>query len=141
MLLTNGQIEYAPVIATMHADCFEEKWSENAIRTLLNLPTTIAWLDERGFLLCSRVLDEMEILTIGVLPEYRQQKIASQLLTEMIEWASQKQITKIFLEVSAQNTAAQKLYQKFGFYQTGLRAGYYKTHQGSIDALCLTKDI
>ena len=99
MLVASGQIEYAPVIAAMHAVCFEDKWSQNAIETLLRLPTTVCWADERGFLLCSHVLDEMEILTIGVLPEYRQQKVASMLLAEMISWASCQGIQKIFLAV------------------------------------------
>ena len=139
MLVVSGQVEYASVIAAMHSSCFNDKWSEKSIQTLLSLPTTIGWVSEYGFLLCSHVLDEMEILTIGVLPECRRKSIGTNLLEEMIKWASNANITKIFLEVSVRNIPAQKLYQKFGFCKTGVRTGYYQTPQGPVDALCLTK--
>ena len=141
MSVVSGQISYAPVIADMHAVCFETPWTEAELQTLLALPTTVAWLTEQGFLLCSRVLDEMEILTVGVLPPYRRQGVAHALLQEMITYAKERGITRIFLEVSAENRAAQGLYRKVGFQQTGRRQGYYRTAKGPTDALCLTLSI
>ena len=141
MLVASGQTAYAPVIAEMHAACFELPWTESEIQKLLALPTTVTWLTEQGFLLCSRVIDEMEILTIGVLPAFRRQGIAQGLLQEMINYAKDHQITRIFLEVSAENTPAQCLYRQVEFQQTGLRKGYYHTADGSVDALCLTKQM
>ncbi|MBQ7413717.1 MAG: GNAT family N-acetyltransferase [Alphaproteobacteria bacterium] len=141
MFIANGQTAFAPVIAELHQNCFWASWSESDIRDLLCLSTTVGWLTEASFLLCSRVADEMEILTIGVLPTCRRQGLAASLMTEMISYARQNHIHRIFLEVSAQNEPAQRLYDHFGFIQTGIRPGYYKTADGMVDALCLTKTL
>ena len=141
MSVVSGQMTYAPVIADMHAACFEAPWTVSEIQTLLSLPTTQCWLTEQGFLMCSHVIDEMEILSIGVLPDCRRQGVALRLLQDMISYAHENNIARVFLEVSAENKAAQNLYNRVGFQQTGCRKGYYRTANGSVDALCLTKVI
>ena len=138
MFITSGQTQYAPALAEIHRHCFEHPWSESELATLLALPTTIGWVAEQGFLLCARVLDEVEILTICVLPEHRRQHIAFDFLKRLQTYALEQQINRIFLEVSSDNSAAQALYHKMGFRQTGIRPGYYQTATGSKDALCLT---
>jgi len=133
------QSAFAPVIANMHAECFNPAWSETEIATLLALPTTRLWLSDVGFLLCSCVLDEMEILTIGVLPEYRRQGEAKKLLHQMCDEAKTDGIRTIFLDVSVQNTPAYHLYTKLGFIETHRRSGYYHTPDGPVDAICMMK--
>ena len=98
-------------------------------------------MSEEGLLLCSEVADEMEILTICVLPEFRRQHVAHDLLQELFRYAKTHKIKQIFLEVAEDNPAAQKLYKGVGFIQTGRREGYYARKEGSVDALCLTKKI
>ena len=139
MLVASGDTAFSPVLSTVHAQCFDKPWSEQEIFSLLSLPTTVGWITEKGFLLCSHVADEMEILTICVLPIFRKQGVAFQLLQDLFYYASQKNVTRVFLEVSISNQPAQRLYQKAGFIQTGVRKNYYKTTNGFIDALCLTK--
>jgi ribosomal-protein-alanine N-acetyltransferase len=141
MLVASGDTAFSPVLSTIHAQCFDKPWSEQEMFSLLSLPTTVGWLTEQGFLLCSHVADEMEILTIGVLPTFRKQGVGIQLLQTLFSYASDKKVSHIFLEVSADNLPAQHLYQKAGFIQTGLRKNYYKTATGFTDALCLTKTI
>ena len=63
MFIADAQTAFAPVIAELHRHCFQVPWSESDIRDLLCLPTTVGWVTESSFLLCSRVVDEMEILT------------------------------------------------------------------------------
>ena len=140
MLVSSGQVEFAPVIAELYRQCFPEVWPVSEIQKILALPTTIGWVTEKGFLICSRVLDEMEIISIGVLPAYRRMHIASALMDDLITYATFNKIKKIFLEVSVLNTPAQGLYARFGFKQTGVRSGYYQAQDGRIDALCLTKE-
>ena len=134
-------IAYASALAALHAQCFAKPWSEDEIKTLLTLPTTILWITAQGFLMCSKIADEMEILTIGVLPAYRRQHIASNFLQSMLNYASQNDIHGIFLEVSITNQPAQALYYRFGFQEIGRRRGYYRTEQGAVDALCLKRII
>lgn len=141
MLVASGDTAFSPVLSTIHAQCFDKPWSEQEMFSLLSLPTTVGWLTEQGFLLCSHVADEMEILTIGVLPTFRKQGVGFQLLQTLFGYASDKKVSHIFLEVSADNLPAQHLYQKAGFIQTGIRKNYYKTATGFTDALCLRKTI
>ena len=140
MSLCKG-ILFAPIAAKIHAKCFERGWSEKEFQKLLALPTSRLWMSEEGFLLCSEVADEMEILTICVLPEFRRQHIATDLLHELFDYAKTQKIKRLFLEVAEDNEAAQKLYYGAGFKETGRREGYYARKKGAVDALCLTKKI
>ena len=140
MSLCKG-IFFAPIAAKIHSKCFEKGWSEKEFQKLLALPTSRLWMTEEGFLLCSDVADEMEILTICVLPEFRRQHVAKDLLRELNGYAKDHAIKQIFLEVAEDNVPAQKLYLGSGFAQTGKREGYYKRKKGTVDALCFTKKI
>ena len=141
MLVASGDTAFSPILATIHAQCFEKPWTEREMFSLLSLPTTVGWLTEQGFLLCSHVADEMEILTIGVLPAFREQGVGFQFLQGLFTYAMKNQVKHVFLEVSADNKPAQHLYQKAGFTQTGTRKNYYKTATGFTDALCFTKTL
>ena len=140
MSLCKG-VFFAPIAAKIHCKCFDKGWSEEEFSKLLALPTSRLWMTEEGFLLCSEVADEMEILTICVLPEFRRQHIAQDLLFELFRYAKGQKVKRIFLEVAEDNEAAQKLYQASGFKQTGRREGYYVRKDGAVDALCLTKKV
>ena len=94
-------------------------------------------MNEKGMLLCSHVADEMEILTFGIIPEFRRQGLGIQLLNQMFEYAKENKINKIFLDVAEDNIPAIKLYEKMGFELTYRRKGYYQ--KGQVDALIYTK--
>lgn len=128
-------------MAALHASAFDEPWTEHAFAELMRLPTTRGWIDETGFILCSHVVDEMEIMTICTHPEYRRQGYGRALLERLFEYAGTAGVAKIFLEVRADNMPAQKLYESAGFVVSGIRKGYYHTHQGQIDAVCMVKDM
>lgn len=129
---------YAPVLAALHAQAFpDEPWSPESFATLLAQPGVVGLLDERGgFLVLRLVLDEAEILTLGVTP--KREGIATSLLNEAIERLRRRDIATLHLEVAAPNVAARALYEKAGFTQTGLRRRYYA--DGS-DALTLSKGV
>ena len=57
-------------------------------------------------MVCSRVCDEMEILTICIEPQYRQKGMATAFLNHLFQYAEQHQIKRIFLEVSVENKNA-----------------------------------
>jgi len=141
MSVVRAEPAYATVVAELYRQCFPDVWKEADIQKILMLPTTVLWVSEKGFLLCSHVLDEMEIISIGVLPAYRRQHFGSSFLKEMMDYANQNDVKKIFLEVSVENSPAQALYHQFGFTESGTRKNYYKTKNGFVDALCLIKQI
>ena len=69
--------------------------------------------------------DEAHITNIAVRELYHHQGIGELLLISTIDLATRLNARIITLEVRASNTAAQSLYHKYGFIQTGLRRGYY----------------
>jgi len=117
---------YVDVAAALHATSFEHPWDKKEFLSLLSLPTTKGWIDGSSLLLVSHVLDEIEILTILVHPNFRGQGKAFSLLTHLIQYAKQNNVRQIFLEVNIQNTPAISLYEKIGFQKTGIRKNYYK---------------
>ena len=91
MLVVDNKTAYTSVLSQMHKHCFNPYWNEKEFHSLLMLSNTILWIEDQGFLLCSYVLDEMEVLTIGVMPDYRRNGIGAKLLEQMISFASDKQ--------------------------------------------------
>lgn len=118
-------LAHAPVLALMHRTAFPaDPWDTASFLTLLQQPGVIALLDERGgFLLLRSVLDEAEILTLGVTAP--RQGIGKALLQAALSHARRQNITKLHLEVAETNLAAHALYAGFGFAATGRRPAYY----------------
>ena len=135
-MIVEAGLAYAPVLTALHAQAFPgEPWSTESFSALLAQPGVVALLDERGgFLVLRLVLDEAEILTLGV--TRKREGIATALLEAAIELLRRRDIATLHLEVAAPNVAARALYEKAGFIQIGLRRRYYA--DGS-DALMLRK--
>lgn len=63
---------------------------------------------------------------------FRNQKIGSCLLKSLIELALNLNLKVLNLEVRESNTAAIKLYKKYGFEPCGLRKNYYNNIENAI---------
>lgn len=121
--------EDVPSILAMEKECFSEPYSEEAIRSSLDLPytkNTLAELDgiPVGYLLATDLCGEAEILRIAVKKEFRTQGAAHALLSEFFCTLSEE--TRCFLEVRKSNAAAGALYRSVGFTVYGIRKNYYK---------------
>ncbi|MFT6556913.1 ribosomal protein S18-alanine N-acetyltransferase [Sneathiella sp.] len=134
----------APVIAALHQACFDPGWTEAEFKSLLSVPgglVQITSLDHNpvGFCFYRLVAEEAEIITIGVLPEYRNRTVGAQLLENGQERLAGLNINTLFLEVSETNLSAQKLYENIGFSVTGRRKNYYTEAAEKVDALIMSK--
>ena len=139
VVLTKNHCSVASVI---HQTGFDFSWSTETFESLLLLPTTLGWIDETGVLICSRVCDEIEILTICVHKNYRHHGYGDKWLDFLFQYADAHQINRILLEVSVENIPALKLYQKKGFIEIARRKNYYKKKDGTFcDAVCMEKQI
>jgi ribosomal-protein-alanine N-acetyltransferase len=78
-----------------------------------------------GFCSFWRVLDELHINNLAVLPEYRRSHIGTALLRRVLEDGARLGASRATLEVRRSNEAARMLYEKFGFSVAGVRRGYY----------------
>ncbi len=141
-------------LAVLHADCFaplpETPWSETAFRTLLNIPTTHAWVagpgegphegQIQGLLMVRELAGDWEVLTICVDPRAWRGGIARTLFAEFLAFAGDD--ANIVLEVAVDNDPAIALYRAFGFQPVGRRPGYYagdSAERGRVDALILAR--
>lgn len=83
------------------------------------------------------VLDEAELLTIGVATQQQRKGYGRAMLLEIMHIAHTKSLQRVYLEVRHSNAAAIALYRSVGFVEIGLRRGYYRTALGSEDALVM----
>jgi [ribosomal protein S18]-alanine N-acetyltransferase len=109
---------------------FGEGWTQNQLLSSLTvakarLVLAIAAHDIIGFALTRTVIDETELLMIGVHQQWQRQAIASQLLREIIRYEAAQGHCRIFLEVRLENHARQ-FYENVGFSEIGRRANYYR---------------
>ena len=141
-----------PLIAALHQACFidspeaGEVWDKPAISEILAIPGVRCLLascgDQPAGLVIGRIAsDEMEILSLGVVPSLRRRGIAHRLLTASFDRAASAGAIKIFLEVAEDNGPARGTYESAGFQVVGRRPAYYRRAKGAAAAaLILSRD-
>ncbi len=119
---------HAEVMGHIHEAAFppDEVWSATVLALHAGLPGGFGLMDPRGgFVLARTIMDESEILTIGVVPQARRLGIGARLLRAVMTEAASMAATTMFLEVATHNGAARALYAGLGFQEVGLRKRYY----------------
>ena len=91
-----------------------------------------------GFCSFWRVLDELHINNLAVMPELRRTGIGSMLLAFVLKRGGELGARRATLEVRRSNDAARMLYERFGFAVAGVRPGYYS--KPVEDALVFWRD-
>ena len=125
---------------------FGEAWNANQCLSILGLPGVWMLLARQdgiaaGFALSRVVLDEAELLLLGVRPIFRRHGVGSALLARVKTQAGTRGARRLHLEVRDGNPAL-ALYRARGFAQVGSRPGYYRGDDGkSFDALSLAVPI
>ncbi len=123
---------------------FDDFWSISIFKQELvneNSYYLVALLDNKivGFAGYMLILDEADITNIVVKKDMRNKKIATKLLSALLDTIYPiEKIETITLEVNENNKHAIHLYENFGFKKEGIRKNYYKNHE---NALILTKKI
>ena len=143
-----GDISVIPIeqrhikeIARLEEICFSEPWSEEGILEAYRLGTKFfaAEADKKliGYIGIKAVIDEGYITNIAVFPEFRRRGVAKALLNKVFEFAKEKGLSFVSLEVRPSNTEAVSLYEKTGFKEEGRRKNFYRLPLE--DALIMTK--
>ena len=111
-------VAHAAAMAAIHRMAFPlaETWGSEAIARQLALPGVFGWLDPHGGMILTRVAaDEVEVLTLAVIPKVRRQGIGLRLLEAALTHAAARGARIAFLEVAISNVAARGLYERAGF--------------------------
>jgi ribosomal-protein-alanine N-acetyltransferase len=121
---------------------FSLPWPERSFRfEIADNPASRAWVAELdgkivGMIVAWLLVDEAHIATIATHPEFRRQGIASRLLIHALEYMRSEGARTSVLEVRESNAAAQEMYRKFGFEESGRRPRYYRDN--NEDAVLMT---
>ena len=137
-------VEDVPAVAELDRISFSLPWTERSFHfEVSSNPASRCWVAEQGGQIIGVVvawllLDEVHIATIATHPESRRQGIAQALLAHILKLGAKDGALSSFLEVRASNLAAQAMYHKFGYEETGRRLRYYKDN--GEDAILMTLD-
>lgn len=95
----------------------------------------------RGYVILMPVYGEAELLNIGVVAAQQCRGLGRAMLRDMLEFARNGKMRRVFLEVRASNDAALALYRSAGFSEIGVRRGYYRNANFSEDAITMACDL
>lgn len=89
-----------------------------------------------GFIGVWLMVHEAHIVTVATRGDFRRKGVGERLLIAAIELAQDADQDVVTLEVRASNSAAQAMYEKYGFTRAGVRKRYYTDDHE--DALIMT---
>ena len=133
-----------PVLTALHAACFNapwvQPWTHRSFAEVLQMPGAGAQIatvgpEPVGFALARAVVDEAELLLIGIHPEHRRAGHGRKLLDHLVQVLRGAGAARLFLEVAESNRPATAFYAQAGFEAVGRRAKYYEGE----DALVMVK--
>lgn len=130
-------IVHVPLLAALQNASFpDEPWPESAFAPLLAIPAGFGLLADHeapiGFALARVIVDEAEIISLGVIPSARRHGYARAILLALIAECRARGASTLFLEVAARNEPAKLLYRTEGFSELGKRRGYYRNGDDAV---------
>ncbi|MFK7991445.1 MAG: ribosomal protein S18-alanine N-acetyltransferase [Sandaracinaceae bacterium] len=120
----------AAEVARVFAACFDAPWTVDELAREPTRPGALCLVARGqagivGYVLMRAVLDESELLSIGVQPEARGRGVGRALLDVALTECRRAGIEHVHLEVRADNASARSLYLRAGFVEVGRRTAYY----------------
>ncbi|MQA31217.1 MAG: ribosomal-protein-alanine N-acetyltransferase [Luteitalea sp.] len=118
------------ILAVEHAS-FTSPWTREMYLAELRNPEVSFFFLARsgdtvvGFCSFWRVLDELHINNLAVIPGRRREGIGAALLERVLREGTERGADRATLEVRRSNADARRLYERFGFVVAGVRRGYY----------------
>ena len=121
----------APCVAKIELACFSQPFKESDILEYLKNPIWHFFVckeDENvlGYISFTKILDEIQIVNVATSPEHRKMGAGKALISYLLDFAKENEVTKLFLEVRESNEPAINLYKRFGFYKVGISKNHYK---------------
>lgn len=126
-----------PVVAELERAVYPQPWSMRVFVDELGLDSrtyVVAVADDSivayaGLLI---VEDDAHITTVAVDPQARQKRIGTHLMINLVDRALAIGAKHLTLEVRVSNSAARRLYERFGFAPVGVRKDYYRDEDALV---------
>ncbi|WP_394147607.1 ribosomal protein S18-alanine N-acetyltransferase [Shewanella atlantica] len=91
----------------------------------------------QGFAILHQIFEDATLMDICINPKFQGRGLGSMLLEQVIALASKGEAETLLLEVRDSGSAAKNLYLRHGFQISGHRKDYYKTDDGTEDAVLM----
>ncbi len=134
-----------PQVMEIEKRTFSTAWSEESfLRDLRDDFFSIylsAYYDDQlvGYIGAWLVVDEIHITNLAVAKKYRNRRIGTKLIKELLKRGKKMGMKQAVLEVRISNQAAINLYNKLGFEKITTRPDYYR--DTGEDALIMGKEL
>ena len=144
LIIRKMTIDDVSVVVELDKTSFSLPWPERSFRfELTDNPASRCWVAEVdgrivGMIVVWLLIEEAHVATLATHPNFRRQGIAKKLLAHALQYLSNEGAQSSFLEVRASNSAAQEMYRKFGYKESGRRRHYYKDNDE--DAILMRLD-
>ena len=141
----------APDLSRLHTASFDDGWTRDDFATWLARPEAMAAValiegatgerDAVAFGLALVAGADAELLTIATDPAARRSGLGRQIFGALDAEALNRGLERWVLEAARNNLPAIGLYKSEGFVEIGVRKAYYKTRQGRVDALVMSRRV
>lgn len=117
--------------------CFSTPWSLEAFQKDLTNENAVYFCIEEdgnvvGYVGMWNISGEGNINNVAVLPEHRRKGYGKLLLSHLISYAKEHNLSFLTLEVRVSNEGAIHLYESCGFIAVGRRKKYYDNREDAI---------
>jgi len=121
-------------VLTLNLRCFKEgeNYTKHTFSYLLNEPNCLSYrivtsAEQMAGYIFIMINEEGtgHITTLGVAPEHRRRGLANRLIAHCEKMLNKRNVSTVMLEVRVSNTAAQTLYQTFGYSVVQRLVTYY----------------
>ena len=124
--------EHLESVAELEALCFAHPWTAEGLKTLTGEDGVgFAAIDESGRVIsyAGMILaaDTGDITDVATHPDLRRQGLSRAVMEKLLEFAVEKQLTSVALDVRVSNAGAIALYEGLGFVIAGKRPRFYRT--------------
>jgi ribosomal-protein-alanine N-acetyltransferase len=125
-------------LVKIESACFDIPWEEHLIEHDLNEPGGSVYLKAvikgtiAGYGVLGRAGDTAHLMNLAVLPEYRRQGIALQLMAAFDQISEDWRCGRMCLEVRSNNSIARGFYASMGFAYNSRIKGYYADGEDAL---------
>jgi ribosomal-protein-alanine N-acetyltransferase len=146
--IVRGRMDDIPAISHLEEVLFSrEKWSENSITEAMKRDDYVFFLIKVDGEIAGATYiflpmfkdDQVNLMSVGVLPEFQRQGLGHKLLKRTLDYAKEVGYSKMLLEVRTQNEKAKSLYKQYGFHKIALVKKFYQAPPD--DALVMEVDL
>jgi [ribosomal protein S18]-alanine N-acetyltransferase len=135
--IERASMRHLDAIEEIEQASFPEPWRREFFRSEIAAEGRFNLIARRdrtvvGFMFSMWIFDELHVNKIAVTASERRQGIAETLMDRCFEFARERDVRSIFLEVRQSNLGAQAFYRRLGFTSSYIRPRYYPDGEAAV---------